>query len=117
MSPRSSSALRRVAALAAIAALPAAGCSAPGERSEEDLDPRDPVIACLREEAVAARPVGGAGIAAGGARIEFRTTAGEAEALQVAGRAQGAEQVGRALVYVGGAPDALLATVEECVDR
>jgi hypothetical protein len=56
-------------------------------------------------------------IVADGVRIDFLATPGAAEARQIAGAAQGAEQIGRALVWVGRAPDGLLATVEECVDR
>jgi hypothetical protein len=118
MSPRSSWALRRAAALLAGAAtLPAVGCGAPDERSPGVYDPRVPVVSCLREAGVAARPVEPRTIAAGGVRIDFLVTPGAAEARQMTGAAQGAEQIGRALVWVGEAPDDLLETVEECVDR
>jgi hypothetical protein len=113
MPPRSS--LRRAAALCV--AVAAAGCGAPDERSPGSYDPRVPVVDCLRDAGVAARPAGRIAVAAEGVRIDFLTTPGEAEARQIAGAAQGAEQIGRALVWVGRASDAQLETVEECVDR
>jgi hypothetical protein len=118
MSPPSSWALRCAVALAAgMACLPAAGCSAPDKRSPGTYDPRVPVLSCLRDAGIAARPVEPRAIAADGVRIDFLATPGEAVARQIAGAAQGAEQIGRALVWVGDASDALLASVEECVDR
>jgi hypothetical protein len=118
MSPRSSWALRRAAALAAgVATLPAVGCGAPDERTPGIYDPRVPVVTCLRDAGVPAHRVEPIAIVADGVRIDFLATPGAAEARQIAGAAQGAEQIGRALVWVDGAPDRLLATVEECVDR
>jgi hypothetical protein len=117
MSPRSSSALRRAAVVAAVVAAPSGGCGAPDERAPGTYDPRVPVLSCLRDAGVEARPAAPGAIVAEGVRIDFLTTPGEAEARQIAGDAQGAEQIGRALIWVGGAPDELLASVEECVDR
>lgn len=118
MSLRSSSALRRAATLAAgLATLPFAACGAPDERSRGDYDPRVPVVSCLREHDVPARRVEGIAILAERVRIDFMATPGQAEARQIAGQAQGAEQIGRALVWVARARDDLLATIEECVDR
>jgi hypothetical protein len=117
MSPRSS-ALRRAAALAAgLAALPLAACGAPDERTPGSYDPRVPVVSCLEDAGVPVRNSGRGAIVAASVRVDFLTTPGEAEARQISGRAQGAEQIGRALVWVGDAPDGLLAAVEECVDR
>jgi hypothetical protein len=115
MSLRSSSVLRRAATLVVVAILP--GCAAPDERSPGAYDPRAAVVSCLRDEGVAARRAPAGEVLAQGVRIEFLITPGEAVALQVAGRAQGAEQIGRALIWVGDAPDELLATIEDCVDR
>jgi hypothetical protein len=115
---RPSSALGRAAAfLATLIALPIAGCGAPDERASGGYDPRAPVVVCLREEGVPARRADGIAVLARGVRIDFLTTPGAAEARQISGRAQGAEQIGRALVWVGRAPDELLETIEECVDR
>jgi hypothetical protein len=118
MSPPSSSALRRVGALSAgLALLPAAGCGAPDERARGSYDPRVPVLACLRDEGVPAGLAGRSTLVAQGVRIEFLATPGDAEARQISGRAQGAEQIGRALIWVGRARGELLETIEECVDR
>jgi hypothetical protein len=117
MSPRSS-ALRRAAALVAgLATLPLAACGAPDERTPGSYDPRVPVVSCLQDAGVPVRNAGRGAIVAAGVRIDFLITAGAAEARQISGAAQGAEQIGRALVWVGDAPDELLASIEECVDR
>jgi hypothetical protein len=114
MSLRSSWALRLVAGLAGVGL---AGCGAPDERSRGDYDPRVPVVSCLREHGVPARRDEGIAILTERVQIDFMATPGEAEARQIAGRAQGAEQIGRALVWVGRADDDLLATIEDCVDQ
>jgi hypothetical protein len=117
MSPRSSRALARAAALLAGAALPVVGCGAPDERAPGTYDPRVDVVSCLRDEGIPARRAEPISVVAGGVRIEFLATPGAAEAQQITGAAQGAEQIGRALVWVDSAPDELLETVEECVDQ
>jgi hypothetical protein len=118
MSLLSSSALRRTGqCVAALALMPLTACAAPDERSRGSYDPRVPVVECLRDEGLPARRVDRIAVLADRVRIEFLRTPGEAEARQVAGQAQGAEQIGRALVWVGAAPDGLLASIEECVDR
>ena len=109
---------RRAAALVAgLAVLPIAGCGAPDERRRGSYDPRVPVVSCLREEGVSARRVGGVAVLAQGVRIDFLMTPGEAQARQISGRAQGAEQIGGALIWVDRAPEELLETIESCVDR
>lgn len=118
MSPTSSSALRQAVALAAgLAVLAAAGCRAPDERDRGAYDPREPVVSCLRGDGVPAALDGGMAVLAGDVRIEFLATPGTAEARQIEGRAQGAEQIGRALLWVRDASDAMLDAVEECVDK
>lgn len=116
MSSRSTSPLRCAVALAAGLAVHT-GCAAPDQRDPGSYDPRVPVVDCLRDEGVGARLQGRDAVRAGSVRIEFLATPGAAEARQISGRAQGAEQVGRALVWVDRAGEALLATVEACVDR
>jgi hypothetical protein len=116
MSPRFSRALRRTISLSALLALTLAACGAPDERKRGTYDPRIPVAACLRDEGVSARPVGSTAIEVKGVRIDFLVTPGQAEALQIQGRAQDAEQIGRALIRVGRTPDELLETIEDCVD-
>jgi hypothetical protein len=98
------------------AAVAVAACGSPGERSEGVYDPRTSVVSCLREEGLDARKSGPVDVVAGGVRIEFMSTSGAAVARTIAGDAQGAEQIGRALIWVGGAPDGRLNTIEECVD-
>jgi hypothetical protein len=100
--------------LAATVAL--AACEAPGERRDGVYDPRTSIVSCLREEGVDARTAGPVDVVADGVRIEFMSTSGAAVARTIAGDAQGAEQIGRALIWVGAAPDGLLNTIEECVD-
>ena len=95
----------------------AAGCDTPDERERGGYDPREPVASCLRQEGIAGRLVDGRTVKAAGVRIESLTPTGQEEARQVEGLAQGAEQIGRALIWVGRAPDELLAAIEECVDR
>jgi hypothetical protein len=110
---------RRAAALVAgvAAVLILSACGAPDERRRGSYDPRLPVVSCLRDEGLSARRVDRNAILTERVRIEFLRTPGEAEARQIAGRAQGAEQIGRALIFVGAARDGLLARIEECVDR
>jgi hypothetical protein len=118
MSPRSSWALpRAVALLAGVAVLPVVGCGAPDEREPGIYDPRGAVVSCLRDAGIPARRVEPISVVVEGVRIDFLATPGAAEARQIAGAAQGAEQIGRALVWVGRAPDELLETVEKCVDQ
>jgi hypothetical protein len=106
-----------IAVPAALVVALAVGCGAPDERERGRYDPREPVASCLRDNGVAARLVDGRAVDASGVRIEFLSTPGQAEARQIEGRAQGAEQIGRALIWVGGASEERLATIEKCVDR
>ena len=118
MRSQPSAGVRRAASLVgavAVATLP--GCGAPDQRTSGGYDPRVPVVSCLGDEGIFARDIGGTAIVAGGVRVDFLRTPGEATARQIAGRTQGAEQIGRALVWVDSAPDALLASIERCVDR
>jgi hypothetical protein len=117
MHGRPPSAFLRAALLACLAIPALAGCATPDERSRGGYDPRIAVVSCLRDEDVPAHRRGDATVVARDVRIDFFATPGEAEALQLAGRAQGAEQIGRALVWVGRAPEQLLETVEDCVDQ
>jgi len=86
--------------------------------STDVYDPRDGRLACLVEAGLPARKAPPNAIQVGdrGPRIVFATTAGEAEAIAVGGRAQGAEQIGRALLFVRGAPEDVLGTIEGCLD-
>ena len=50
-----------------------------------------------------------------GPRIVFYLTAGEAEARQFEGDAEGSEQIGSALLYVRDGSDDVLGDVESCL--
>jgi hypothetical protein len=99
MSPRSSWALQRATALAAgVANLPAIGLRCAGRAHAGDLrSPRSrSLLPPERRRPGSSR--GAISIVADGVRIDFLATPGAAEARQIAGAAQGAEQIGRALV-------------------
>jgi hypothetical protein len=113
----SSTPSRRACLLAALALLPLAACGGADDRRRGTYDPRGPVVSCLREEGLTARADDPISIRTEGVRIDFLSTPGEAEARQISGTAQGAEQLGRALIWVGDASDRLLSRIEECVDR
>jgi hypothetical protein len=51
-----------------------------------------------------------------GPRIDFFVSGGEAEGRQFDGNAQGAEQIGAALLYVNRGSDDRLAQIEDCLD-
>lgn len=53
----------------------------------------------------------------GGPTIEFAPDPNAAEALQIEAKAPGAEVIGASLLYVHGASDAELRTLEGCLDQ
>lgn len=55
------------------------------------------------------------GAAPDGPRIEFVQFSGEAEGRQLEGDAEGAEQIGSALLFVNGGSDRLLDELEHCL--
>ena len=98
-----------------------AGCGGTKEGPESN-DKRGAALACLTgEKHLPARLAGKDAIQIGatktGPRIRFFLTRGEAEGEQFAGKAEGAEQSGSALIYVRHASDSLLKQVESCVDN
>jgi hypothetical protein len=94
------------------------GAAAPGPNPN---DKRGVALGCIeREKGLDARLVGEKSIQVGGPggpRIEFFVSAGEAEGKQFQGEAQGAEQVGAALLYVNDAGDEVLEKVEDCLNE
>ena len=104
--------------LCALAGALLAGCGA----SDEDGGGGDRAAAlgCLKEKGVAARPVGTDSVQVGdpatGPRIRFFLTNGQAEAFQFQGRAEGAEQIGEALLFTRRGSEDLLERVESCLD-
>lgn len=80
------------------------------------FDPRDAPLRCLGKARVPAAKADGDAIAVRGVpRIRFAPNATGAEAESLAGRAEGAEQLGRALLYVRGASEAELTVLERCL--
>ena len=92
---------------------------ASGEGAPDPNDKRAVAIDCITNDAgLPAQPTGEKSIQVGGpggARIEFFLSTGEAESQQFKGEAQGAEQVGSTLLFVGRAGDEELEKIEECL--
>jgi hypothetical protein len=108
-------------ALVIACALAATGCGG-SKQGPESNDKRGAALACLTgEKRLDARLDGADSIQIGapksGPRIRFFLTRGEAEGEQFAGKAEGTEQSGSALIYVRKSSDALLKQVEECIDN
>lgn len=117
-----------IAVTAAFAlAVTASGCGVGGgddairEAGPNPNDKRAVALACItREKAVPARLVGEKSIQVEGPnapRVEFFVSSGEAEARQFQGEAQGAEQVGAALLFVNQGDDELLEKLEDCLAK
>ncbi|MEX1142079.1 MAG: hypothetical protein WD993_10750 [Thermoleophilaceae bacterium] len=84
-------------------------------------DKRGEALACIRDEkGIEAEPVGAKEIQIGAPgedpRIEFFQSSLEAEGEQFEGRAEGAEQIGAAHLYVREAPESLLEDLEDCLN-
>ena len=102
-----------------------AGCSLGSEDAGggNNVDDRTATMTCLQDAGVDnARLVGAdaeqkivIGDSADAPRIKFFLTAGEAEAEQLQGRGEGAEQIGGTLLYVGDGSDDGLKPVEKCL--
>jgi len=113
--------MRRIAAMGVLAALAVAGCGSDHGTGDGSYDPRDSRVKCLTGEGLQAKKVGDryVDVTTGPRpplRILFAVTPGEAEALSVSARAEGAEQLGRALLFVGDASEPLLTKIEGCLD-
>jgi len=115
----------RAAAFTAACALAfaAAGCgsdSKPGKAGPDPNDKRAVALVCIRDEqGLPARFTGQKSIQVdgpGGPRVEFLLSGGEAEGRQFQGDAQGAEQIGSALLFVNQADDDQLKKVETCLE-
>ncbi|HEX3316613.1 MAG TPA: hypothetical protein VHR88_01235 [Solirubrobacteraceae bacterium] len=103
-----------------LAAALLAGCGTDHGIGDGSYDPRDSRIACLAKQGLPAHKAGASDVLVTPAgspplRIYFASTPGEAEALAVEGRASGAEQLGRSLLYVGRASEPLLTKIEGCL--
>jgi len=85
-------------------------------------DKRGIALRCIQEEkGIDARPIGDKGIQIGagddGPKIDFFQSSLEAEGEQFEGRAEGASQIGAALLYVREAPEDQLVALEECLNE
>jgi hypothetical protein len=101
---------------------PVAGSIPPTATSEGHAkidDPRARHLPCLRAHKVPVTKVGQTWLQIGtpptGPRVNFEPTPGAAQESQISGQVQGAEVIGSALLYPGGASDKLLKTVEDCL--
>lgn len=115
----------RAIALAAACALSvfAAACGGDGGGGGtlNPADKRGAAFGCItREKGIDARLEGDKAIQVegrGDPRVEFFVSSGEAEARQFQGEAQGAEQIGAALLFVRRASDEDLEQIEDCLSR
>lgn len=119
MTPRAA-----VVGAACALALASGGCGASGSSGGAGPNPNDKravALACIRDEQrLPARLTGRKSIQVdgdGGARVEFFLTGGEAEGMQFQGDAQGAEQIGSALLFVNRASDDQLKKIEDCLEK
>jgi hypothetical protein len=82
-------------------------------------DKRAVTLACMTErQGIDAQLAGEQSIQVagpGGPRVEFFVSSGEAEARQFEGEAQGAQQVGAALLFVNDGSERLLGQIEDCL--
>ncbi len=114
---------RALIVLAALA-LALAGCGSDDESirnaGPNPNDKRGVALSCIEATGVPATLVGEKSIQVDGTdapRIEFFVSSGEAEARQFQGQAQGAEQVGAALLFVNSGNDEVLQKVEGCLAK
>ncbi len=111
--------LARIAVCATTVAL--AGCGSSDSTSADGTaspgDKQAVTLECLVEEGFEARSVGPTIEIDGpdGPRVEFNVSSGESETRAFKGEAQGAEQLGSTLLFVGPADDRELDAIEECV--
>ena len=116
------------AAAACAAALALAACGGsdeparPGGKGQapDPNDKRAVALDCIENQeqlqATAGRREVDPGRRPGGPRIEFLVSGGEAEGRQFQGNAQGAEQIGAALLFVNDGTDDQLEKIEKCLD-
>ena len=115
---------RRVSRLISVGvlALAAGGCGSEEPVTGDEPDPNDKRAVALdcftNDEGLEAELVGEQSIQVeglGGPRVEFFLSGGEAESQQFKGEAQGAEQVGAALLFVNDGSDDVLEALENCL--
>jgi hypothetical protein len=110
--------------LVCLSALAVAGCGSDstGGSASAGPNPNDKqavAVDCIRGKDIPVTERGKNGLQVGdpatGPRIDFYLTNGQAEGKQFAGEAQGAEQIGAALLYVRQGSDELLEKLEDCL--
>jgi hypothetical protein len=82
-------------------------------------DPRTTHVTCLRDAKIPVTEVGRTWLqinAPGDPKVNFASTPGGAQWLQIDSQVQGAEVIGTALLYPERASDSLLTTIENCLD-
>jgi hypothetical protein len=118
--------MTRVAVCTAACALSLvlAACGSDDKPAPGGPDPNDKravALACIRDEQdLEARFSGEKSIQVnglGGPRIEFLLSGGEAEGRQFQGGAQGAEQIGSALLFVNEGSEEDLKKIETCLEN
>ena len=111
------------ALLACALLLGAAGCGSDGNGGggPDPNDKRAVALACIRDDQGLEADLSGEKAiqvnGPGGPRIEFLLSGGEAEGRQFLGGAQGAEQIGSALLFVNEADDEQLTKIETCLQE
>jgi hypothetical protein len=108
-------------ACALLLGVPGCGSDDDGGAGPDPNDKRAVALACIRDEqGLEARLVGEKSIqvdGAGGPRVEFTVSSGEAEGMQFQGEAQDAEQIGAALLFVNDGSEEQLKKVETCLEE
>jgi hypothetical protein len=111
--------------LLALPAVVLAGCQATGSTQSASkgrgYDPRDKPIKCIAQKGVAGRKVGRTTLQVGapdqGPKVVYVTTPEFAASLQLHGHAEGAEVIGRALLYPQSGNDQQLKIIENCLGK
>lgn len=102
---------------------PTAGTIAPSATSAGHAkldDPRTTHVQCLLQHKIPATDVGRTWIhigVPGNPKVQFASTPGAAQWLQIDGQNPGAEVIGAALLYPEQASDSALSTIEDCLSN
>jgi hypothetical protein len=103
-----------------VAETPSATTTAPEPSNVNRGDKRGPALGCIHAKGIDAVTAGEKSIQVegpDGPRIDFFQSSLEAEGEQFEGNGEGAEQIGAALLYVRGADDNLLNSLELCLNE
>lgn len=113
-----------LACLSVAAAATGCGSDSTGSAASAGPNPNDKqavALDCIQGKQIPVQKRGDKGLQVGnpatGPRIDFFLTNGQAEGKQFGGDAQGAEQIGTALLYVRGGGEDLLEKIEDCLDN